>query len=131
MKLCYAGLFTIVVIILLILTQKALYSPWGRMMRAIRDNEEAANAMGKNVVKRHLYNFCSRISNVVGIAGRYVSYTMMDYLLPEVIRPMRFTFLIWVMVIVGGSGNNFGAILGGFAVWFVWIEAAPVALYIN
>jgi len=34
------------------------------------------------------------------------------------------------MVIVGGSGNNFGAILGGFAVWFVWMEAAPVALYL-
>ena len=49
-KLCYSGLFLVVVIILLILTQKALYSPWGRMMRAIRDNEEAANAMGKNVV---------------------------------------------------------------------------------
>ena len=38
-KLCFAGLFTAVVIILLIITQKALYSPWGRMMRAIRDNE--------------------------------------------------------------------------------------------
>ncbi len=48
-KLCYSGLFLTVVIILLILTQKALYSPWGRMMRAIRDNEEAANAMGKDV----------------------------------------------------------------------------------
>jgi len=46
-KLCYAGLFMFVVLILLVLTQKALYSPWGRMMRAIRDNEEAANAMGK------------------------------------------------------------------------------------
>ena len=45
-KLCFASLFLSVVIILLILTQKALYSPWGRMMRAIRDNEEAANAMG-------------------------------------------------------------------------------------
>ena len=56
-KLCYAGLFSIVVIILLIITQKALYSPWGRMMRAIRDNEEAANAMGKNVVKQHLLIF--------------------------------------------------------------------------
>ncbi|GIT36129.1 MAG: hypothetical protein Ct9H300mP5_5980 [Candidatus Pelagibacterales bacterium] len=52
-KLCYSGLFIIVVAILLIVTQKALYSPWGRMMRAIRDNEEAANAMGKNVVKQH------------------------------------------------------------------------------
>ena len=37
---------------------------------------------------------------------------------PGSYRPMRYTFLIWVMVIVGGSGNNFGAILGGFVVWF-------------
>ena len=43
---------------------------------------------------------------------------------------MRYTFLIWVMVIVGGSGNNFGAILGGFAVWFLWIEAAPISLFL-
>ena len=56
-KLCFAVMFLIVVIILLIITQKALYSPWGRMMRAIRDNEEAANAMGKNVVKQHLLIF--------------------------------------------------------------------------
>ena len=46
---------------------------------------------------------------------------------PGSYRTMRYTFLIWVMVIVGGSGNNFGAILGGFAVWFLWIEAAPIA----
>ena len=49
---------------------------------------------------------------------------------PGSYQPMRFTFLIWVMVIVGGSGNNFGAILGGFVVWFVWIEAAPASLYL-
>jgi branched-chain amino acid transport system permease protein len=49
---------------------------------------------------------------------------------PGSYRPMRYTFLIWVMVIVGGSGNNFGAILGGFAVWFLWIEAAPIALFL-
>ncbi len=63
-KLCYSGLFLTVVIILLILTQKALYSPWGRMMRAIRDNEEAANAMGKNVVKQHLLIFVPRVSQL-------------------------------------------------------------------
>jgi len=127
-KLCYAGLFSIVVIILLILTQKALYSPWGRMMRAIRDNEVAANAMGKNVVKRHLYIFVLG-SAVVGIAGAMLT-TYDGLFTPGSYQPMRFTFLIWVMVIVGGSGNNFGAILGGFAVWFVWMEAAPVALYL-
>ena len=127
-KLCFVGLFMVVVIILLIITQKALYSPWGRMMRAIRDNEEAANAMGKNVVKQHLLIFVLG-SAIVGIAGAMM-VTYEGLFTPGSYRPMRYTFLIWVMVIVGGSGNNFGAILGGFAVWFLWIEAAPIALFL-
>ena len=127
-KLCYSGLFLTVVIALLIVTQKALYSPWGRMMRAIRDNEEAANAMGKNVVKQHLLIFILG-SAIVGIAGAML-VTQDGLFTPGSYRPMRYTFLIWVMVIVGGSGNNFGAILGGFAVWFLWIEAAPIALFL-
>ena len=127
-KLCFAGLFTVVVIILLIITQKALYSPWGRMMRAIRDNEVAANAMGKNVVKQHLLIFVLG-SAIVGIAGAMM-VTYDGLFTPGSYRPMRYTFLIWVMVIVGGSGNNFGAILGGFAVWFLWMEAAPIALFL-
>ena len=127
-KLCYSGLFIIVVAILLIVTQKALYSPWGRMMRAIRDNEEAANAMGKNVVKQHLLIFILG-SAIVGIAGAMM-VTHDGLFTPGSYRPMRYTFLIWVMVIIGGSGNNFGAVLGGFAVWFLWIEAAPIALFL-
>jgi branched-chain amino acid transport system permease protein len=127
-KLCYSSLFLIVVIALLIVTQKALYSPWGRMMRAIRDNEEAANAMGKNVVKQHLLIFILG-SAIVGIAGAML-VTQDGLFTPGSYRPMRYTFLIWVMVIVGGSGNNFGAILGGFAVWFLWIEAAPISLFL-
>jgi branched-chain amino acid transport system permease protein len=127
-KLCYSGLFLVIVIILLILTQKALYSPWGRMMRAIRDNEEAANAMGKNVVKQHLLIFILG-SAIVGIAGAML-VTQDGLFTPGSYQPMRYTFLIWVMVIVGGSGNNFGAILGGFVVWFLWIEAAPIALFL-
>ena len=127
-KLCYSGLFIIVVAILLIVTQKALYSPWGRMMRAIRDNEEAANAMGKNVVKQHLLIFVLG-SAIVGIAGAMM-VTHDGLFTPGSYRPMRYTFLIWVMVIIGGSGNNFGAVLGGFAVWFLWIEAAPIALFL-
>jgi branched-chain amino acid transport system permease protein len=127
-KLCYSGLFLIVVIALLIVTQKALYSPWGRMMRAIRDNEEAANAMGKNVVKQHLLIFILG-SAIVGIAGAML-VTQDGLFTPGSYQPMRYTFLIWVMVIVGGSGNNFGAILGGFAVWFLWIEAAPISLFL-
>ena len=126
-KLCFAGLFLVVVIILLVITQKALYSPWGRMMRAIRDNEEAASAMGKNVVKQHLFIFILG-SAIVGIAGAMM-VTNDGLFTPGSYRPMRYTFVIWVMVIVGGTGNNFGAILGGFVVWFLWVEAAPIALF--
>ena len=126
-KLCFAGLFLVVVIILLIITQKALYSPWGRMMRAIRDNEEAASAMGKNIVKQHLFIFILG-SAIVGIAGAMM-VTNDGLFTPGSYRPMRYTFVIWVMVIVGGTGNNFGAILGGFVVWFLWVQAAPMALF--
>tara|TARA_Y100000768_G_scaffold381670_1_gene360737 strand:- start:120 stop:1490 length:1371 start_codon:yes stop_codon:yes gene_type:complete len=127
-KLCMAGLFLSVVIVLLILTQKALYSPWGRKMRAIRDNEIAASAMGKNVVKEHLLIFILG-SAIVGIAGAMM-VTNDGLFTPGSYRPMRYTFVIWVMVIVGGTGNNFGSILGGFVVWFLWVEAAPIALFL-
>jgi len=49
---------------------------------------------------------------------------------PVSFQPLRYTFLIWIMVIVGGSGNNLGAILGGFIIWFTWIEAAPASQFI-
>ena len=127
-KLCFTGLFLTVVITLLIVTQKALYSPWGRKMRAIRDNEEAASAMGKNIVKEHLLIFILG-SAIVGIAGAMM-VTNDGLFTPGSYRPMRYTFVIWVMVIVGGTGNNFGAILGGFVVWFLWVEAAPMALFL-
>ena len=127
-KLCMAGLFLSVVIILLIVTQKALYSPWGRKMRAIRDNEAAASAMGKNIVKEHLLIFILG-SAVVGIAGAMM-VTNDGLFTPGSYRPMRYTFVIWVMVIVGGTGNNFGAILGGFVVWFLWVQAGPMALFL-
>jgi len=43
---------------------------------------------------------------------------------------LRFTFLVWVMVIVGGSGNNFGAVLGAFLIWFLWVQVEPMGLWI-
>ncbi len=125
-KLCYAGLFAAVLIVLFVLSQRALNSPWGRMMRAIRDNEDAASAMGKNVTQRHLQVFVLG-SAVVGIAGAMMT-TLDGQFTPGTYNPLRFTFLIWVMVIVGGSGNNLGSIVGGFIVWFFWIEAEPLGL---
>lgn len=125
-KLCYAGLFSIVLMIILALSIMALNSPWGRMMRAIRDNEVAAAAMGKNITKSHLQIFILG-SAVVGIAGAMMT-TLDGQFTPTTYNPLRFTFLIWVMVIVGGSGNNLGSVIGGFLIWFIWIEAEPAGI---
>ena len=127
-KLCYAGLFSIVLLLILYLANKAQISPWGRMMRAIRDNEVSANAMGKDIVKRHLHIFVIG-SAVVGISGAML-ITLDGLFTPASFQPLRYTFLIWIMVIVGGTGNNLGGILGGFIIWFVWIEAAPASQFI-
>ena len=125
-KLIYAGLFTVVLLILFILAQRALHSPWGRMMRAIRDNEHAAEAMGKNVTARHLQIFVLG-SAVCGIAGAMMT-TLDGQLTPGSYQPLRFTFLIWVMVIVGGSGSNLGSVLGGFLIWWLWVMVEPMGL---
>jgi branched-chain amino acid transport system permease protein len=126
-KILYAGLFTVVLVIILWLAQRALASPWGRMMRAIRDNEVAASAMGKNVTARHLQVFILG-SAVCGIAGAMMT-TLDGQLTPGSYQPLRFTFLVWVMVIVGGSGNNYGAVLGGFLIWWLWVMVEPLGLW--
>ncbi len=120
----YSILFAVVLIVLLVLAQLALKSPWGRMMRAIRDNETAARAMGKDVTARHLQVFVLG-SAICGVAGAMMT-TLDGQLTPGTYQPLRYTFLIWVMVIVGGSGNNFGAVLGGFLIWFLWVQVEPV-----
>jgi branched-chain amino acid transport system permease protein len=127
-KLCYAVLFSVVLLLILWLSETALRAPWGRMMRAIRDNETAANAMGKNVTKQHLLVFVLG-SAVIGVAGAMM-VTLDGQFTPNTYQPLRFTFLIWVMVIAGGSGNNWGAVLGGFVIWFFWIEAEPIGLWL-
>mgnify|MGYP001395782381 CR=1 FL=1 len=125
---CYTILFLIVLLILYWLCEKALNSPWGRMMRAIRDNEVAAEALGKNVNSRHLQVFVLG-SAVCGVAGAML-VTLDGQLTPTSYHPLRFTFIIWVMVIVGGSGNNLGSILGGFIIWFFWIEVETIGHFI-
>ncbi|WP_372840835.1 branched-chain amino acid ABC transporter permease [Phaeovulum sp.] len=120
-KLLYSGLFLIVLMLLIWLAQKALGSPWGRMMRAIRDNEIAAAAMGKNVTLRHLQIFIIG-SAVCGLGGAMM-ITLDGQMTPGSYIPLRYTFLIWVMVIVGGSGNNYGSVLGAMLIWYLYTKA--------
>ena len=127
-KLSYSILFCMVLLIILFLLEAAVKSPWGRMMRAIRDNEVSANAMGKDIKKRHLQVFIIG-SAIIGIAGAMLT-TLDGQFTPVSYQPLRFTFLVWIMVIIGGSGNNFGAIIGGFVIWFFWIQSEPIGLWL-
>lgn len=123
-KLIYAVMFGLVVIGLIWLCERALNSPWGRMMRAIRDNEVAAEAMGKDVKRRHLQVFILG-SAVLGLAGA-IMVSMQGQLTPGSYIPLRYTFLIWVMVIFGGSGNNWGSVLGALVIWWLWVIVEPL-----
>ena len=123
-KLCYASLFLAVLAVLMWFSERALKSPWGRMMRAIRDNREAASALGKDVTRRHLQIFVLGCA-VCGVAGAMLT-TLDGQMTPSSYIPLRYTFLIWVMVIMGGAGNNWGSVLGGFIIWTLWVEAEPL-----
>ncbi|MFV0246267.1 MAG: branched-chain amino acid ABC transporter permease [Qingshengfaniella sp.] len=124
----YGLMFAAILIVLLVLAQLARASPWGRMMRAIRDNEVAAAAMGKDVTARHLQIFILG-SAICGLAGAMMT-TLDGQLVPSSYQPLRYTFLIWVMVIVGGSGNNLGAVLGGILIWWLWVQVEPLGQWL-
>jgi len=127
-KLCYSGLFITILVLMILLANLALDSPWGRKVRAIRDNEVAASAMGKNITRQHLQIFVIG-SAIVGVAGALL-VTYFGLFIPTSYQPLRFTFIIWVMVIVGGSGNNLGSVIGAFIIWFLWIQAGPMGLWV-
>ena len=126
-KLSYSCIFLLILIGILLLLEIAQKSPWGRMMRAIRDNEVSANAMGKDIKTRHLQVFVIG-SAIIGIAGAMLT-TLDGQFTPVTYQPLRFTFLIWIMAIIGGSGNNFGSIIGGFLIWFFWVQSEPLGLW--
>lgn len=123
------GSFLIVVAIVLFtalfLINKAYYGPWGRMMRAIRDNYIAASSMGKDVKGRQLEVFVFG-SVLMGIGGA-ILVSFVGIYDPSSYQPIMHTFLIWVMVIVGGSGNNWGTVIGGIFMYIIWVISDPIA----
>lgn len=97
--------------------ERGLRSPWGRVLKAIREDEYVAAASGKNVFRFRLEALVLG-SAVMGIAGSLYGH-FVGYISPTAFQPMLTTFIVWVMLIVGGSGNNKGAIAGGYIVWAI------------
>ena len=100
-------------------------SPWGRVLRAIREDEQAALALGKNALHFRLQAFAIG-GAIMGLAGAIQAH-FIGFIAPENYVPIL-TFQVWAMLIVGGSGNNRGAILGAILVWAFWaVSAAAIS----
>lgn len=124
-QLAYLALVAACVLVTYLLVEHQFRSPWGRMMRAIRDNETAAAALGKDIAFRRLQAFVFGAC-LMGLGGALLAQFNRS-ITPEAIDPMIATFLIWIMLILGGSGNNRGAILGAAVVWIIWSMTEIVA----
>jgi branched-chain amino acid transport system permease protein len=113
-------LVTVLLIILIVYLalERANRAPWGRVQRAIRENEPATMAAGKNVLRFRLEAFVLG-SAIMGVGGALYAH-FIGFISPEAFDPLYATFLVWVMLIAGGSGNNKGAVLGAFLIWAVW-----------
>ncbi|MGU9958285.1 MAG: branched-chain amino acid ABC transporter permease [Arenicellales bacterium WSBS_2016_MAG_OTU3] len=117
-QLLFLALILAVVAIIYSLLEIARKSPWGRVQTAIRENEPAARAAGKNVEKFRMEAFVFGCM-LMGLAGAFTAQYL-KFIGPNATEPITTTFLVWVMLIVGGSGNNKGAILGAFLMWTIW-----------
>jgi branched-chain amino acid transport system permease protein len=127
-RLGYLAIVLVILALIFFLVQRAYGGPWGRMMRAIRDNHIAAASMGKNVTRRQLEIFVLG-SVLMGIGGAMLVSFQQIYD-PGAYQPINHTFLIWVMVIVGGAGNNWGAVFGALLIYMTWMISDPVSQWL-
>ena len=117
-EITYLLLVLATVLVVYLLLERGYRSPWGRVLRAVRENEDATRAAGKNILSFRLQGFVVG-SMIMGLGGALYAH-FISFISPEAFDPLFATFLVWVMLIAGGSGNNRGAILGAFVIWGVW-----------
>jgi len=117
------GVLVILVGGLYFILERLARSPWGRVLRAIREDETAARALGKNATLFRLQAFAIG-GGMMGLAGAVQGH-FIGFIAPDNYQPIL-TFQVWAMLIVGGSGNNRGAILGAVVVWGIWAASAAV-----
>jgi branched-chain amino acid transport system permease protein len=113
----YLALVLALLILSYLAIERLVNSPWGRVLRAIREDETAAEALGKRAFLFRLQSFVIGCS-LMGLGGALYAH-FVAYIAPEDFLPIL-TFQLWAMLIVGGAGNNRGAILGAFVVWLIW-----------
>jgi branched-chain amino acid transport system permease protein len=115
------GLTALMTLAVYLALERLLRSPWGRVLRAIREDEQAAMALGKNARSFRIQAFAIG-GAIMGLAGAIQAH-FIGFISPDNYMPIL-TFQVWAMLIVGGSGNNRGAILGAVLVWAIWAASA-------
>jgi neutral amino acid transport system permease protein len=111
-----AGLMLLALTVLTIVyigLEQLTNSPWGRVLKAIREDEEVPKALGKNVFWYKLQSFMLG-GAIAGIAGAF--YAWQFEVFPDDFKPL-ITFDAWIIVMLGGSGNNLGTIIGAVIFW--------------
>ena len=111
------GFLAVFAIIVYVYSERIARSPLGRTLRAVRDNETATRALGKNdvAIRRNVIIIASAIS---GMAGALLTFQVAS-IGPGTWDRITWTFYIWVMVIIGGAGNNRGVALGALTFSFL------------
>ena len=116
-NIAYLSMVLVVLLMLYLAIERLVRSPWGRVLRAIKEDEDAAASLGKSAFRFRLESFVIG-SMLMGLGGALYAH-FVGFIAPEDFLPIL-TFQLWAMLIVGGSGNNRGAILGAYLVWGFW-----------
>jgi neutral amino acid transport system permease protein len=112
-----AGLMVVVLVLLALVytgLELLLRSPWGRILKAIREDEEIPRALGKNVFWYKLQSLMLG-GAIAGLAGAFLAWQLTT-IYPTNFEPLL-TFNAWIIIILGGSGSNAGTLLGALIFW--------------
>ena len=119
--------YTVVIVLLMLTTLATLWrldrSYFGRACRAVRDDAEAAGAMGVNVARTKILAY-TVTSAMAGVAG--MAYAFVDNTVNPPIFGLENAFMLLFMVIVGGSGRHAGAIVGAVLLYFIPLVLSPI-----
>ncbi len=116
-----------VVILVYLVLERSVRSPWGRVLRALREDELTTAASGKNVTAFQMQSFVLG-AVIMGVGGAMYAFQVRS-ISPDTFTNFFGTFLIWTMVIVGGSGNNNGVLVGAYVVFGFWQSTLLIQSY--
>jgi branched-chain amino acid transport system permease protein len=113
--------------LMLLITERGIRSPWGRVLRALKQDEVVTAASGKNVFAFKMQGFVLG-AVIMGMGGAVYAFNR-GALGPDTFNHYFATFLFWAMLVVGGAGNNWGAVTGAFVIWGIYTISISLSSY--